>query len=404
MPNQILRRRGNEASHTTFTGGTGEITFVTDNVFLAIHTSSQLGGFIIPKLTADKRTLNNNGIVFANSTTTLNTATTLTWDGTTMTIDGDLTFTGAQTISTSAGILTVTGTGGLTLSTASNTNILINPNGTGDLIVNTTHLVVDTSAARVGIGIAAPTSKLHISASYPQLDVAGTGDTVQTFYTPTGADRYMIGCSIAVASDFGIRNETDTRNDFIIKGDGTIYMAGGGNVGIGTTAPSTLLHVGLAGTTLGTIGIAGNTSGLVTLTVAAAAGTWTMKLPTGVAGTAGFQLTDAGGDGVTSWASAASTKIAKNIINQFQNTKDALNKILSASVYIFKYKEGMGTGDLETEYVGIMAEESPWAMHFNNKILNPVNTFGYTVLSIQALHDKITALEQTIKELTAQKI
>ncbi|MEK6952281.1 MAG: hypothetical protein AABX29_04655, partial [Nanoarchaeota archaeon] len=67
MPNQILRRRGTEASHTTFTGGTGEVTVVSDNLFLALHNSSQLGGFIVPKLTADKRTLNNNGIVFANS-------------------------------------------------------------------------------------------------------------------------------------------------------------------------------------------------------------------------------------------------------------------------------------------------------------------------------------------------
>jgi hypothetical protein len=204
-------------------------------------------------------------------------------------------------------------------------------------------------------------------------------------------------------------NNSGTTNNLLSLGFGAITAGApanpvmtlnqSGNVGIGTTAPSTLLHVGLAGTTLGTIGIAGNTSGLVTLTVAAAAGTWTMKLPTGVAGTAGFQLTDAAGDGVTSWASAASMRNQKNIIDQFNDTKDALQKILTTSVYKFKYKTGCGTGDCQTEYAGIMAEEAPWAMHFHNKILNPVNTFGYTVLSIQALNDKIEELKGEIREL-----
>ncbi|MEK6884099.1 MAG: hypothetical protein AABY22_31005, partial [Nanoarchaeota archaeon] len=67
-----------------------------------------------------------------------------------------------------------------------------------------------------------------------------------------------------------------------------------------------------------------------------------------------------------------------------------------------KYKKGMGTGDYTTEYTGIMAEESPWAMHFHNKILNPVNTFGYTVMSIQALKDKIEELKREILELKSK--
>lgn len=73
-----------------------------------------------------------------------------------------------------------------------------------------------------------------------------------------------------------------------------------GKVGIGTTAPSTLLHVGLAGTTLGTLGLAGNTSGLVTIQPAAAAGTWTMTLPT-TGGTTGYALTT-NGSGTTTWS------------------------------------------------------------------------------------------------------
>ena len=476
MPNQILRRRGTAAAHASFTGGSGEITYITDTKALAIHDSSTVGGFPCHKFAAAHTTLTANAIIFASTTTTLSNDANLTWSGSALAIggtsaattvdilgvnkvlgtdehgvlrirssdsfainkggsvsfagkyntaadyatfasiwglkesSGDGAFTGylafatspgetpaerwritsagilqsngAQTIQTSSGILTVTGTGGLTLSTASNTNILLSPNGTGQIGIGGSpsefiHAQLN-NATRVRFKL----ENLNAAGSSQLEMLTATAGSSWVMYVPGSSTNLRFNCS---------------------GGDVVTFLVDG-KVGIGTTVPSTLLHVGLAGTTLGTIGIAGNTSGLVTLSVAAAAGTWTMKLPTGVAGTAGFQLTDAAGDGVTSWASAASTKTAKNIINQFQNTKDALNKMLSASVYIFKYKEGMGTGDLETEYVGIMAEESPWAMHFNNKILNPVSTFGYTVLSIQALHDKISKLEETISKLTAQKV
>jgi len=97
---------------------------------------------------------------------------------------------------------------------------------------------------------------------------------------------------------------TNTNTPFsFYASDANAYNYFAGNVGIGTTAPSTLLHVGLAGTTLGTIGVAGNTSGLVTIRPAAAAGTWTMTLPTS-SGTSGYLLqTD--GTGVTTWAASS---------------------------------------------------------------------------------------------------
>ena len=36
---------------------------------------------------------------------------------------------------------------------------------------------------------------------------------------------------------------------------------------------------------------------------------------------------------------------------------------------------------------------SPWAMHHHGRILNPVNTFGYTLLGLKALDERIAALE-----------
>lgn len=99
-------------------------------------------------------------------------------------------------------------------------------------------------------------------------------------------------------------NEQGRDADFRVEGDTNVNLifadASADKVGIGTSAPSTLLHVGLAGTTLGTIGVAGNTSGLVTIQPAAAAGTWTLTLPT-TGGTNDYALTT-NGSGVSTWA------------------------------------------------------------------------------------------------------
>jgi hypothetical protein len=155
-----------------------------------------------------------------------------------------------------------------------------------------------------------------------------------------------------------------------------------------------LLTIGVAGTTLGKVAFSGNTSGAVTVQSAAAAGTWTMVLPTGVAGTGGDQLTDAAGDGITSWAAVASSRAYKHI-HGLSDRDDALAKMLGVDVFNFHYREDAksSTRDFSTEYVGVMAEDAPWAMHYNGGKLNPANTFGYSVLAIQALHDRIESLE-----------
>jgi len=63
------------------------------------------------------------------------------------------------------------------------------------------------------------------------------------------------------------------------------------------------LQIGTAGATQGNLLLSGSTSGTITVKGAAAAGTWTMTLPTG-AGSSG-QVLSTNGSGVTSWATAA---------------------------------------------------------------------------------------------------
>jgi len=76
-----------------------------------------------------------------------------------------------------------------------------------------------------------------------------------------------------------------------------------GYLGIGTTTPAALLSLGLAGTTKGVMNMAGNTSGLVTIQPAAAAGTWTLTLPTNDGDANQVLKTD--GSGITSWTTVS---------------------------------------------------------------------------------------------------
>lgn len=86
---------------------------------------------------------------------------------------------------------------------------------------------------------------------------------------------------------------------------GRLLVSGGVAAAPAYSATPTL---GVAGTTLGTLGLSGNTSGVVTVSPAAAAGTWTFTLPT--SGGSNLQFLQTNGSGVTSWAAASSVGAA----------------------------------------------------------------------------------------------
>ncbi|KKL69912.1 hypothetical protein LCGC14_2110180 [marine sediment metagenome] len=179
-----------------------------------------------------------------------------------------------------------------------------------------------------------------------------------------------------------------------------IYVAGGASGGI-IIASADPLILGVAGASTGKMEFDGATSGTVTLTVNTTAGTWAMELPAAVGG-AGEQLTDAAGNGVTSWAAAGSRRGLKDVIGLWDRPQGALDRMLNTKVYRFHYKEGMGTRDRATEYVGVMGDEASWAMHYKGGIVNPVNTLGYMVLGFQAVDAQIQRLERELTELKAQ--
>jgi hypothetical protein len=205
------------------------------------------------------------------------------------------------------------------------------------------------------------------------------GDNVST-----GATNILIGADIEAQSATGSNQLSIGNLIFGTGGFGTVTTVGAGNIGIGTATPGQKLSVA------GTFGISGG-SYYTIFQGGAQTANLTYTLPTALA-SAGQQLTDVTGNGVLSWSAAGSLRSMKNIDTQITDPNVALNQLLATNIYAFHYKQGMGTGDTKTQYVGVMADEASWAMHYDGRVINPVNTLGYMVLGIQATNQKIDSL------------
>jgi hypothetical protein len=189
---------------------------------------------------------------------------------------------------------------------------------------------------------------------------------------------------------------------YVAGGAPAIQVAAGGIVITGSSrVTGGTLFLGTAGSSLGVLSFNGNTSGTITMQSAAAAGTWTFTLPPDD-GDAGEQL-QTNGSGVTTWEAAASLREFKHVGNRL-DPHLALSRILAAPVSLFQYRRSTpgrrvtSTGDHETVYAGVMADEAPWAMHHGGRIFSPVSAFGYSAAAIVALHQRIASLEQRLTQ------
>lgn len=125
-------------------------------------------------------------------------------------------------------------------------------------------------------------------------------------------------------------------------------------------------------------------------------------------GADGEQLTSGGAGAECDWSAAGSLRQFKNLLRKRDDADEALKLIADTPIYDFTYKRKgeseeriTSTGDVETVYTGIVADEAPWAMHHKGRILNPINTFGYTALAIKALLARVEQLEGQLKAAQA---
>jgi hypothetical protein len=236
-----------------------------------------------------------------------------------------------------------------------------------------------------------------------------TADGDHVFAAQTGGNsqeylRYDASAKLVVI------NEDSGDVDFRVESNGNSSMlvvdGGADAVGIGTAVTASkdltvrgVMRIGVAAVASGDIEIAGTTSGVVTLTVADAAGTWTMTLPADD-GDAGEQL-QTNGSGVCTWEAAGSMSAVKNLLGSLDaKASEALDRIKSRSVYAFQYKPDArketglpALSDTQTVFHGILAEEYPEVMMWGGKIFCPISAFGEAMLAIKALAEEVTTLK-----------
>ena len=234
---QQLFRRAGTVQLSTFTPGTTEIVADTTTISLRIGDSSQAGGYPIHKFVAAKTTVDANGIVYAASTTTLTTSTSLVWDTSTLTVKStsdqlSLQYTGGSstTLGTqSGGDFAILSSSNIYFRVFSGTNSTIIGTA-GQLIVNSTANSVFSGSGNLGIGITSPTNILSLS-----------GQAARIFWMERHTTSNTAGNTLTVQAGGATSAATDKNGGALILSPGVSTGTGRSNVQIKgyTTATAT---------------------------------------------------------------------------------------------------------------------------------------------------------------------
>lgn len=186
-------------------------------------------------------------------------------------------------------VLTTNGSGvsswaQVSLTTAVTGTLPVGNGGTGQTTLTQHGVVIGNAANAVNVTASGTAGQL-LTSSGASADPTWTTATFPATATVTGTILRADGTNWAAT----------TATFPATTAAGTVLASSSANAVSGTATPV----LGVAGSTAGTIGLSGATSGVVTLQTAAAAGTWSLTLPT-TAGSSGYVLqTD--GAGVSTW-------------------------------------------------------------------------------------------------------
>ena len=250
MATQVQLRRGTATENNSFTGAQGELTFDTTNKRVRVHDGSAAGGFEL--VTEDGS---------GNITTGTVTADGLTVDHNTggpYNVDKSLSSysstNGVYLNGNASGWLRLNNDGAgstridlygssygeanvIKMYSASNERLSIDANGDISFYEDTgttAKFFWDASAESLGIGTSSPATPLDVTK-------AGGGNFVATFQNTTSATPYGVHIKDAASGANGypllqVTNSAGTTAHLLVH-------SGTGNVGIGTSSPSTNLHV-----------------------------------------------------------------------------------------------------------------------------------------------------------------
>ncbi|MHB8871870.1 MAG: beta strand repeat-containing protein, partial [Candidatus Doudnabacteria bacterium] len=141
----------------------------------------------------------------------------------------------------------VTAAGALTVTPAAGSNLNVNLSGTGDFAVSTNQFYVDSSTGNVGIGTTAPAARLHLDGLNSLIYTEPSSDNGQLSGLKMLSSPGVVVSGITTNSLTGevAVGSLDSGYYTALYGGATekVRISTNGNVGVGTTNPTAVLHL-----------------------------------------------------------------------------------------------------------------------------------------------------------------